>query len=56
MDEIATADSNTAETHDDRAARYMKNILGEKVVCTLDDGRKATGQFICMDRLCVSEV
>ena len=33
------------------AVNYVKSILGEPVTCTLDDGRKVHGTFLCVDRL-----
>jgi small nuclear ribonucleoprotein (snRNP)-like protein len=33
------------------ATRYTKQLLGKKIVCTLDDGRTVRGTFICIDRL-----
>ena len=29
----------------------LQNLLGQKIKCTLDDGRTAMGTFICVDRL-----
>lgn len=29
----------------------VKAILGERVKCTLDDGRLATGELVCLDRI-----
>ena len=29
----------------------MRNLLGQSLKCTLDDGRTATGTLICIDRL-----
>ncbi|KAG7357317.1 LSM domain containing protein [Nitzschia inconspicua] len=33
------------------ATQYVQELLGEKIVCTLDDGRTVKGTFICIDRL-----
>ena len=33
------------------AVRYMTAILGQRVTCTLDDGRTATGQLACVERV-----
>jgi small nuclear ribonucleoprotein (snRNP)-like protein len=30
---------------------FLQNLLGHRVVCTLTDGRTATGDFECVDRL-----
>ena len=32
---------------------FVRSILGQTVVCTMTDGRKITGIFLCIDRLCV---
>jgi small nuclear ribonucleoprotein (snRNP)-like protein len=29
----------------------MHKLIGQSVKCTLDDGRTATGTFVCLDRL-----
>eukprot|EP00980_Cylindrotheca_fusiformis_P013501 scaffold3450_cov114-Cylindrotheca_fusiformis.AAC.6 len=29
----------------------VKAILGERVKCTCDDGRVATGELVCLDRI-----
>ena len=29
----------------------LHKLLGARIKCTLDDGRSATGRFICVDRL-----
>lgn len=29
----------------------LHKLLGERIKCTLNDGRSATGRFICVDRL-----
>jgi len=30
---------------------FVRSILGQTVVCTMTDGRTATGRFLCVDRL-----
>ena len=40
---------STANTTD--AIGMIRGILGQSIKCTLDDGRTATGTFVCMDRL-----
>lgn len=32
---------------------FVQHLLGQRVVCTLSDGRTATGRLLCLDRLCV---
>jgi hypothetical protein len=32
---------------------FVQSILGHTVVCTLSDGRTATGRLVCVDRLYV---
>mmetsp|Transcript_12535 Transcript_12535/g.15750 ORF Transcript_12535/g.15750 Transcript_12535/m.15750 type:complete len:136 (+) Transcript_12535:133-540(+) len=34
-----------------RGKEIMEKILGCDIKCTLDDGRTATGKFLCIDRL-----
>mmetsp|Transcript_20112 Transcript_20112/g.31070 ORF Transcript_20112/g.31070 Transcript_20112/m.31070 type:complete len:156 (-) Transcript_20112:191-658(-) len=52
-----TPDDTTTHTavrrivRSDPAACAMQNLLGSIVRCTLDDGRIATGTFVCVDRL-----
>lgn len=29
----------------------VENLVGERIKCTLDDGRNVTGTFLCLDRL-----
>ena len=29
----------------------VQNLVGERIKCTLDDGRHVTGTFLCLDRL-----
>ena len=29
----------------------VENLLGERIKCTLDDGRHVAGTFLCLDRL-----
>jgi small nuclear ribonucleoprotein (snRNP)-like protein len=29
----------------------VENLVGERIKCTLDDGRYVTGTFLCLDRL-----
>ena len=43
-------DSTTA-TKAQKAAEAMTQLLGQSIKCTLDDGRIATGTFVCLDRL-----
>lgn len=45
--EGGTASSTTTTP----AIDMMRSILGKSIKCTLDDGRTATGTFVCMDRL-----
>ena len=33
------------------AREKVQSLLGERVKCTLDDGRTVTGTFLCVDRL-----
>ena len=33
------------------AYNTMKSLLGKTIRCTLDDGRTAEGEFICLDRM-----
>jgi small nuclear ribonucleoprotein (snRNP)-like protein len=30
---------------------FVQHLLGQRVVCTLTDGRTATGRLVCVDRL-----
>lgn len=34
-----------------KASQAMKAVLGERIKCTLDDGRLATGELVCLDRI-----
>ena len=43
--------SSTPTTAATAAIDMMRAILGKSIKCTLDDGRTATGTFVCMDRL-----
>lgn len=45
----------TAETVDngEHAKSVMTNLLGAHLLCTLSDGRKVRGTFLCIDRLYV---
>jgi len=50
----AQDDTSSAVRHivrSDPAACAMQNLLGSILRCTLDDGRIATGTFVCVDRL-----
>ena len=40
-----------SEEKEKTAQVFVKSILGRTIQCTLDDGRTATGVFICLDRL-----
>jgi len=42
----AQSPSNT-----EAAADKVRSLLGEKIKCTLDDGRSVSGTFVCIDRL-----
>lgn len=33
------------------AVNKVNSLLGEKIKCTLDDGRSVRGTFVCVDRL-----
>jgi hypothetical protein len=45
-------DKLLAKLNDKSSQRnFILNLLGEKVICTLSDGRTASGRFICLDRL-----
>lgn len=33
------------------AREKVQSLLGERLKCTLDDGRSVTGTFVCVDRL-----
>lgn len=35
---------------------FVQSILGQMVVCTLSDGRTASGRLVCVDRLYVATV
>ena len=49
---ISVVNRNDVETSEEKEAQaYISSILGQKIKCTLDDGRTATGEFICLDRL-----
>jgi hypothetical protein len=43
----------TYEIPDTPECRAMENLLGKTLKCTLDDGRTATGDLVCIDRLYV---
>jgi hypothetical protein len=45
-------DTSTCATEIDSKS-FVQSILGEQVVCTLSDGRKASGRLMCVDRLYV---
>lgn len=42
-------DNDGAETR--MEAPVMKELLGSRMKCTLDDGRTVSGTFVCLDRL-----
>jgi len=48
---VLPSDNDT--TPDTPHCRAMHNLLGKTLVCTLDDGRTATGALVCVDRLYV---
>jgi hypothetical protein len=53
---MMTSAAAAAASPCDTASPYcqaMRNLLGETVTCTLDDGRTATGSLVCVDRLYV---
>jgi small nuclear ribonucleoprotein (snRNP)-like protein len=37
--------------HTATAREKVQSLLGERIKCTLDDGRSVTGTFLCVDRL-----
>jgi len=41
----------TYEIPDTPECRAMENLLGKTLKCTLDDGRTAIGDLVCIDRL-----
>jgi hypothetical protein len=52
--ELATLTMNSDQdstTKAQKAAEAMTQLLGQSIKCTLNDGRIATGTFVCMDRL-----
>lgn len=34
-----------------QASQSIQAIIGKRIKCTLDDGRVAKGEFVCLDRL-----
>jgi hypothetical protein len=51
QDIITTTITTITTTKAQKAAEAMTQLLGQSIKCTLDDGRIATGTFVCMDRL-----
>jgi small nuclear ribonucleoprotein (snRNP)-like protein len=37
--------------HSATSREKVESLLGERIKCTLDDGRSVTGTFLCVDRL-----
>ena len=50
-DTTMTEDHTSPENVDSRV--FVQSILGQRVVCTLSDGRTAMGRLMCVDRLYV---
>ena len=46
---VETGNNGSSSTR--TAIDMMRGVLGKSIKCTLDDGRIATGTFVCMDRL-----
>ena len=42
--------SENAPVDKSKAYRAVEKLLGTRVVCTLSDGRQATGNLVCIDR------
>jgi small nuclear ribonucleoprotein (snRNP)-like protein len=47
----SSSSSMAVQQQQQQQQQYVHQLLGRKIVCTLDDGRTVKGTFLCLDRL-----